>query len=103
MLGKAIERIKGLGYSEAGYQAAKATLVRKYGGNRWEIQCHVEELLKTKPLREQNAKELETFADMLERAVINLQETNREADLEAGTINTIKLEKLPEKLLAQYY
>ena len=56
-----------------------------------------------KPLGEQNAKELETFADMLEQAVINLQETNGEVDLEAGTINTITLEKLPEKLLAQYY
>lgn len=46
MTGKAIEKIKGLGYSEAGYKAAKVRLVRKYGGNRWEIQCHVEELLK---------------------------------------------------------
>ena len=30
-----------------------------------------------KPIREENAKELEKFADMLERAVINLQENNR--------------------------
>ena len=39
---------------------------------------------------------------MLERAVINLQENNRAADLEAGTLYTIILEKLPEKLLSQY-
>ena len=77
--------------------------MRKYGGNRREIQCHVEELLKMRPLREENPKELEKFADMLERAVINLQENNRAADLEAGTLYTIILEKLPEKLLAQYY
>ena len=55
-----------------------------------------------KPIREENAKELEKFADMLERAVINLQDNNRAADLEAGTLFTIILEKLPEKLLSQY-
>ena len=55
-----------------------------------------------KPIREENAKELESFADMLERAVINLQENVRAADLEAGTLYTIILEKLPEKLLSQY-
>ena len=65
LTGKAIEKIKGLGYSEAGYKAAKVRLVRKYEGNRWEIQCHVEELLKMKFLGEQHAKELETIADML--------------------------------------
>ena len=31
-----------LGYSEA----AKSRLLRKYGGNRREIQCHVDELIK---------------------------------------------------------
>ena len=55
-----------------------------------------------KPIREENAKELEKFADMLERAVINLQENNRAAELEAGTLYTIILEKLREKLLSQY-
>ena len=37
LTGKAIEKIKGLGYSEAGYEAAKVRLLRKYGGNRQEI------------------------------------------------------------------
>ena len=77
-------------------------LLRKYSGNRREIQSHVDELVKMKPIREENAKELEKFADILEQAVINLQENNRAADLEAGTLYTIILEKLPEKLLSQY-
>ena len=100
--GEALETIKGLGYSEAAYEAAKSRLSRKYGGNRREIQSHVDELTKMKPIREENAKELEKFADMLERAVINLQDNNRAADLEAGTLYTIILEKLPENLLSQY-
>jgi len=102
LAGEDLETIKGLGYSEVAYEAAKSTLLGKYGGNRREIQCHVDELIKMKPIREENAKELERFADMLERAVINLKENNRAADLEAGTLYTIILEKLPEKLLSQY-
>ena len=99
---EALETIKGYGYSEAAYKVAKSRLLRNYGGNCREIQSHVDELTKMKPIREENAKELETFADMLERAVINLQENNRAADLEAGTLYTIILEKLREKLLSQY-
>ena len=82
LAGEALETTKGLGYSEAAYEAAKSRLLRKYGGNRREIQSHVDELIKMKPISEENAKELEKFADMLERAVINLQENNRAADLE---------------------
>ena len=39
-------------------------------------------------------KELQKFAHMLEQAVINLQKTNREADLETGTLYTISLKLL---------
>ena len=46
LAGEALETIKGLGYSEAAYEAAKSRLLRKYGGNRREIQCHVDELIK---------------------------------------------------------
>ena len=102
LAGEALKMIRGLGYSEAACEAAKSRLLRKYRGNCREIQCHVDELIKMKPIREENAKELEKFADMLDRAVINLQENNRAADLEAGTLYTIILEKLPEKLLSQY-
>lgn len=53
-----------------------------------------------KPIREANAKELENFVDMLERAVINLQENDLALDLEAGSLYTIILEKLPQKLFS---
>ena len=38
-----------------------------------------------KSLRDNKAKEFETFADVLERAVITLKETGRESDLDGGT------------------
>ena len=41
-----LETIKGLGYSEAAYEAAKSRLLRKYGGHRREIRSHVDELIK---------------------------------------------------------
>ena len=36
----------------SGSSAAKSRLLRKYGGNRREIQSHVDELVKMKPIRE---------------------------------------------------
>ncbi len=103
LTGEAAETIKGLGYSTAAYEAAKARLVRKYGGSRRQVQSHLDELKKLKPIEENNSKELEKFADILERAVITLKENGRESDLESGTLRAIILEKIPERLLAQYY
>ena len=101
--GEAAETIKGLGYSKEAYDAARARLARKYGGSRRQIQSHLEELKKLKPLQEGSAKDLEAFADVLERAVICLKENGRQTDLEAGTLYTIILEKIPKRLLSQYY
>ena len=42
----------------------------------YQIQSHLEELKKLQPIQVNNAKELETFADVLERAVITLKENN---------------------------
>ena len=54
-------------------------------------------------IEENNPRELEKFADILKRAVITLKENGRESDLESGTLRTIILEKIPERLLPQYY
>ncbi|CAB4002540.1 Hypothetical predicted protein, partial [Paramuricea clavata] len=79
--------VKVLGYSEVACEAAKNRLIRKYGGVRRNVQ----------------AKELERFADILERTVVTLKENKRESDLKAGTLYGIVLEKVPEMLLSQYY
>ena len=103
LAGEAANTIKGLGYSLEAYEAAKARLFRKYGGSRRQVQSHIEELKKLQPIQDNNAKELETFADILERAVITLKENGRKSDLEGGALDTMILEKIPERLLAQYY
>ena len=76
LAGEAANTLKGLGYSLEAYKAAKARLFRKYGGSRRQIQSHLEELKKLQPIQDNNAKEWETFADVLERAVITLKENN---------------------------
>ena len=103
LLGDVAKTIRGLGYSFEAYEAAKARLVRKYGGTRRQVQSHLEELRSMKPLHENNAKEVETFVDVLERAVITLKDNGHKADLEGGTLYTIVVEKIPEVLLTQYY
>jgi len=103
LAGEADSTIKGLGYSLEAYEAAKARLFRKYGGSRRQVQSHLKERRKLKPIRDNSAKELEMFADVLERAVITLKENGRESDLKGGTHHTMILEKIPERLLAQYY
>ena len=54
-------------------------------------------------VREDDAKGLERFAEALERAVINLKENDRQSDSRDGTLYTIILQKIPERLLALYY
>ena len=95
--------VKGLGYSDHAYEAAKARLDQKYGGNRPQVQAYIDELRKMRPINADNPRELERFTDIVERTVVSLKENKKFADLEGGTLCAIVLEKLPQALLSQYY
>ena len=101
--GEVAETVRGLGYSSEAYEAAKARLNRKYGGNRRQVQAHIEELRKLKPINAENPRELGKFADLVERTVVTLKENKQNSDLEGGTLYAIVLEKIPQSLLSQYY
>ena len=101
--GEAAATVKGLGYSSAAYEAAKTRLNRKYGGNRQQVQAHIDELRKMKAINSENPRELEKFADLVERTVVTLKENKHTSDLEGGTLYAIVLEKIPQSLLSQYY
>ena len=101
--GEAAEMVKGHGYSDHAYEAAKARLNRKYGGTRRQVQAHIGELRKMRPINADNPKELDRFADVLERTVVSLKENKKFADLEGETLYAIVLEKLRQALLSQYY
>ena len=95
--------VKGLGYSDHAYEAAKARFDQKYGGNRPQVQAYIDELRKMRPINADNPRELERFTDIVERTVVSLKQNKKFADLEGGTLCAIVLEKLPQALLSQYY
>ena len=86
LVGDAAETAKGLGYSDHLYEAPKARLNRKYGGNRRQVQAHIDELRKMRPINADNPRELERFADIVERTVVSLKENKKFADLGGGTL-----------------
>ena len=95
--------VKGLGYSDHAYEAAKTGFDQKYGGNRPQVQAYIDELRKMRPINADNPRELERFTDIVERTVVSLKENKKFAGLEGGTLYVIVLEKLPRALLSQYY
>ena len=68
--GEALKTIENLGHSGYAYEAAKEKLECKFGGQRRQNAINLEELDNFKPLRPDNSKDLEDFADMLDVAVI---------------------------------
>ena len=71
--GEAAETVKGLGYLDHAYRAATARLNQKYRRNRRQVQAHIDELRKMRPINADNPRELERFADMVEMTVVSLR------------------------------
>ena len=92
--------VKVLGYSDHAYEAAKARLNRKYGGNRRQVQAHIAELRKMRPINADNPRELERVADIVDRTVVSLKENKKFTDLEGGTLYAIVLENFLKLHLA---
>ena len=69
--------VKGLGYLDHAYRAAKARLNQKYRRNRQQVQAHIDELRKMRPINADNPRELERFADMVEMTVVSLRKVRR--------------------------
>ena len=72
--GEALKVIDSLGHSATAYEAAKSRSDRKYGGKRRQIALYLEELELFPQTRQGQAQDIEEFADLLDIAMINLQE-----------------------------
>ena len=103
LAGEALKVIENLGHSATAYEAAKDRLERKYGGRRRQIAVYLEELEQFKQVRSDNAKDLERFADLLDIAIIDLQEAGQYQELGDGSLYNKLQRKLPEAMLAQYH
>ena len=78
-------------------------LDRKFGGTRRQVAVYLEELDNFRPIRNNVARELERFSDLLEVAVVNLKAAGRHAELEVGTLYSKLQQKLTEEMLTQYH
>ena len=100
--GDALQAIEGLGHSSAAYDAAKARLDRKYGGERRRVATHLEAIQHFEAVRLGKAADLDRFADPIEVTVVNLKDAGRTAELGNSTFYQSLQQKLPESLLTQY-
>ena len=101
--GEALKAIENLGHSAVAYEAAKERLERKFGGERRQIAIYIEELENFRQIRMGNAKDLEQFADLLDIAIINLQESNQHHELGNGSLYTRLQRKLPQAMVANFH
>ena len=76
--GEAPRAVEKLGHSALGYEAANEKLERKYGGSRRQAARYLGEFKNFRAIRSGKSKDLENFADLLDVAVIDLQDIGRE-------------------------
>ena len=96
-----LKTIESLGHS--GYPYTKERLERKFGGKRHQIAINLKELETFKPIRPDNSKDIENFADLLDIAVINLKEAGRTEDLGDGSLYLKRQKTMTEPMLARYH
>ncbi len=101
--GEALRTVEKLGHSALAYEAAKERLERKYGGTQRQVALYLEELENFKAIRPGNARDLEEYVDLLDVAVINLQEAGRHEELGNGSLYLKLQKKLTEQMISQYY
>ena len=95
--GEARIAIDGLGDSAFAYEAGKERLERKYGATRRKVMIYLDELAK-----QTYHRYIESFADLLDVAVANLQEAKRTEVLGNGTLYHKLLRKMTEKMLSRF-
>ena len=100
--GEALKVIEHLGHSVAAYEAAKSLLEGKYGGKRRALTLRLEELDAFKPIREDNEKDLERFSELLDGIVVNLKDSNQEAELGNASLYIALQRKFNKGLLSKY-
>ncbi|XP_074641242.1 uncharacterized protein LOC141898992 [Tubulanus polymorphus] len=101
--GKAKDSIKGLGYTETEYEAAKNILSNKYGGKCRQLQNYLDEVERLEPVKGGNIDGLSKLSEALNIAVAKLRASNRIEDLQNGAWYRLVCKKVPESLLIKYY
>ena len=101
--GEALQSIQQLGYSGTAYRLAMDRLLHKYGGVRRQLTIRMEQLDKFKQVRDGNAKDLESFAELLDVLIVNLTEAGCTTELGGGSLYITLQRKLNEPLFVKYH
>lgn len=100
--GEALAVVESSGHSAEAYEAAKSRLERKFGGQRRQINLHLEELDQFRQIRPGNAKDLDRLADLLDVIDIDMKEAGRREELGNGSLYIKVQKKMTGPMLANY-
>ena len=103
--GKPLKVVEKLGYSPAQYKTALTKLDQKYGGGGEKrlLQRHLDKILQTPELPEDNLKQLEVFSDRLTDIVAKLEDHGYKGELSGiSALYTAVQSKIPESMLVLY-
>ena len=81
----------------------KERLGRKFGCKRRQVLIHFEKLEHFPQIRVGNPNDLEQFADILDNAVLKLQESGKHHELGNGFLYITLQRNLPQSMLASYH
>lgn len=102
LTGNALEAIRGLGISAPEYEEAKEILKTKFGGQRRELRAYLDDLEKMPPLRSNDVKGFERFADLVRITVVKLQAERKQGELGDGTLHSLLAKKMSDQQLEKY-
>ncbi|XP_077995002.1 uncharacterized protein LOC144448600 [Glandiceps talaboti] len=104
LAGQPLQLVSRLGYTDHQYQMALTKLEQRYGGEKRQLQHHLNALIALPTVREDNLKGLEDLTNRLCDTVAKLANSGHEAELVGtSTLYTLVLQKVPDSLLIQYY
>ena len=81
----ALQAIEGRGKSAAAYDAAKAHLDHKYGGEHQQVATYLQAIQQIKAVRFGKAADLDKFDDLIEVTIVILKDAGRTAELGNST------------------
>ena len=100
--GEAGKILDALEHSPSAYYTAMERLEKKYGGDRRQITLRLQEVNKMKNLNEDNAVEVEQFAEMITALTSNMKTGRQRAELGDGTLYMTLQQKMSEKMITRF-
>ena len=103
LTGKAMDLVKGLGFTETQYMTAIKKLHERYGGEKRILQSHIEIVSNVKPMELHQLEDLEKFANLLQDMIAKLYDAGQDSELDGqSTLYLLVQQRIPEELLISF-